>query len=291
MDLNEIIGQLQEGDNRALARALTHVENRSEEARMLMSAIFANQHTSMIVGLTGPPGVGKSTLGDLLASTAQQKGHNVAILAIDPTSPFSGGAVLGDRARMQASTVDSSIFVRSMATRGHIGGLSNAAFEALAILESANKDFIILETVGAGQDEVEVAAAVDVTIVVLAPGLGDELQASKSGLMEIADILVVNKADRDGADILADELKAHSDGKPVLQTCGLTGKGVESLFDEAFIRRRERHLMKAWLLNVFRERVQEEISEEVWEEILGKMRARTLTPYEAAEQLLFSLKS
>ena len=178
-----------------------------------------------------------------------------------------------------------------MATRGHVGGLAGAAFEAIVLLESSGKNFILVETVGAGQDEVEVVAAVDVTVVVLAPGLGDELQASKAGLMEVGDVLVVNKADRDGAALLAEELHAHGDGIPVVKTRALTGEGVEELFETIGRVEGPRRLMEAWLWNLVHELTQSRISPAVWADALQRISERTLTPYDAAEEILESMRA
>jgi len=230
LDLEDLLTQLRSGDDRALARALSLVENRDRQARELLRRVVSGAGSATIVGITGPPGVGKSTLADALARKAHETGKTVAILAIDPTSPLSGGALLGDRARMD---LDSSIFIRSMATRGHVGGLAGAAFEALVLLEAAGKDFILLETVGAGQDEIEVAATADATLLVLAPGLGDEIQAAKSGIVEIADVLVVNKSDREGADLLQKDLLGVAGERPVRKTTAIRGEGVAELLSDA----------------------------------------------------------
>lgn len=291
MDLDELERKLRSGDRRALARALSLVESRSPEARALVARVFASASAAKLVGITGPPGVGKSTLADALASAARRHGRNVAVLAIDPTSPFSGGALLGDRARMEASASDPEIFVRSMATRGHVGGLAGAAFEALVVLESAGKNFILVETVGAGQDEIEVAAAVDVTLVVLAPGLGDQIQASKAGILEIADILVVNKADRDGASELEEQLHVHCDGKPVLATVASRAEGVDALFQEILRQTGQRRLVESWMWNVVQERIRARIPPQLWAETVKRVNARGLTPDAAADVLLESLKS
>jgi len=290
LDLENLVERLLKGEPRALARALTLVENRSPEARELLSRVFADRKDALIVGLTGPSGVGKSTLTDALAKLARERDRRVAVLAIDPTSPFTGGALLGDRARMDSAARDPDVFVRSMATRGHVGGLSGAAFEALVLLEVAGKDFILVETVGAGQDEVEVAAAADVTVVVLAPGLGDQLQASKAGIMEIASLVVVNKADRDGADVLAEQVHAHTGGKPVFKTNALKGDGLEPLFDAILGARGERRLMEAWLSSVLQQIVRERISPSAWEDALQRLKERSVTPYDAADALLKELK-
>jgi len=266
------------------------VESDSPEAQKLVEEVFSDERSTKIVGLTGPPGVGKSTLGDVLAQLARARGLDVAVLAIDPTSPFTGGALLGDRARMDSGAADPDIFIRSMATRGHVGGLSGAVFEALILLEAAGKNFILVETVGAGQDEVEVAAAVDVTVVVLAPGLGDQIQASKAGLMEIADILVVNKADRDGADLVAEETAVHTDGKPVFKTIARDGTGVEPVIDAILSATGERGFMEAWLWNAVQNIVRERIPDDAWTDALERLNSRKLTPYQAAAAILEKLK-
>ncbi len=229
MDIEDLLTRLKSGEDRALAQALSLVENRAPEARGLIRRARAGTGPATIVGITGAPGVGKSTLAESLARKASEAGRKVAILAIDPTSPLSGGALLGDRARMD---LDSAIFIRSMATRGHVGGLADAAIEALILLEVAGKNFILLETVGTGQDEIEVAAAADITLLVLAPGLGDEVQAAKSGILEIADILVANKSDREGAELLAEDLRAIAGTRPVRKTIATRAEGISEVLDD-----------------------------------------------------------
>jgi LAO/AO transport system kinase len=241
LDIEDLLTRLKTGDDRALARALSLVENRAPSARDLIRRARAHTGRATIVGITGAPGVGKSTLAESLARKASAAGKKVAILAIDPTSPLSGGALLGDRARMD---LDSTIFIRSMATRGHVGGLADAAIDALILLEAAGKDFIVLETVGAGQDEIEVTAAADVTLLILAPGLGDEVQAAKSGILEIADVLVANKSDREGAELLAEELRAIAGTRSVRKTVATRAEGISDLLDDVLqikASRGERH--------------------------------------------------
>jgi LAO/AO transport system kinase len=287
LDIEAMVDRLTGGDPRTLARALSLVENRAPEVKELVSRLFSRERSAAMVGLTGPPGAGKSTLADTLAGMARESGRTVAILAIDPTSPLTGGALLGDRARMDAASRDPSIFVRSMASRGHVGGLASAAFEALILLEASGKDFILVETVGAGQDEVEVASAVDVTVLVLAPGLGDEVQAAKAGILEVADVLVVNKADRDGADELAADLHAVAGTRPVERTVATTGAGVDALYAAiAGLEPRRNRFMEVWLWDVIQTKVRERISESALREVLKRLEARELTPYEAAEELL-----
>lgn len=297
MELDTLVERLRAGDSRALARALSFVENRRPESRDILERVFVARRTALIVGLTGPPGVGKSTLADAIAKEAREAGRKVAVLAIDPSSPFTGGALLGDRARMEAGASDPSIFIRSMATRGHVGGLAGAAFEALVLLEAAGKDFILLETVGAGQDEVEVAAAVDVTLVVLAPGLGDEIQAAKAGMLEVADIFAVNKSDRDGAALLVDELTAFGRERPVISTVATRGDGVRALFEALSGLESERselsrrRLMEIWLSSLLERLLRERLPEASWNEALDSLASRARTPYQAAEKLLEEFRS
>jgi LAO/AO transport system kinase len=226
LDIEDLLNRLRSGEDRALARALSLVENGAPEAQILIRRSREHAGGATIAGITGAAGVGKSTLAEALARAASEAGRNVAILAIDPTSPVTGGALLGDRARMD---LDSRIFIRSMATRGHVGGLAGATAQALVLLEAAGKDFILLETVGTGQDEIEVASVADVTLLVLAPGLGDEVQAAKSGILEIADVLVANKSDREGADLLAEDLRAIAGTRPVRKTVATGGQGVQEV--------------------------------------------------------------
>jgi len=302
-DAGELARRLLSGDRRALARALTIVENQSSESRELLSQVFGRGANAAMVGITGPPGVGKSTLADAIAKRARERGHKVALLAVDPSSPFTGGAFLGDRARMEVGSRDPNMFIRSMATRGYMGGLARATFEALALLEAAGYDFVLLETVGVGQDEVEVALAVGLTLVVLAPGLGDDLQAHKAGLLEIADILVVNKADKDGAVRLEDELRAAEIGlnhKPVsiVKTIATTGDGVDELYQSVEVAGSKnldevhRHrLMELWLSDIVREMVRHRTGSSVWEEIVGNLVRRETTPHEAAARILDTMNS
>src|SRR5579872_67211 len=197
-----------DGDLRALARAATWIENRSPEAEPLLRALFPHTGRALILGVTGPPGAGKSTLCDQCARLIRAEGKTVGIIAVDPSSPFSGGAILGDRIRMQQHHDDPGVFIRSMATRGWMGGLAKATTEMTMLLDAAGRDVVLVETVGVGQDEVEIAKLANVTVVVLVPGMGDDVQALKAGIMEIADVFVINKADLPGADRLEREIKA-----------------------------------------------------------------------------------
>jgi LAO/AO transport system kinase len=224
---------------RAVARALTIVERGGDERRQLMDALFAKTGRARIVGFTGPPGAGKSTLVDRVARHLRERGQTVGILAVDPTSPFTGGAILGDRIRMQGLFTDPGVFIRSMATRGAMGGLSKASRDAMDVLDAAGFDWVLVETVGVGQDEVDVVRSVDTVCVVTLPGLGDDIQAIKAGIMEIADVFVINKSDRDGSEktqrdlqgmlALDDEMKAGDWLPPIVKTVASLGKGVEEL--------------------------------------------------------------
>jgi LAO/AO transport system kinase len=223
------------GDPRAIARAISLIEDEDPASADLVRAIFGRTGRAYLVGVTGPPGAGKSTLVDRLTTTLRAKGLGVGIVAVDPTSPFTGGAILGDRLRMQAHAGDEGVFIRSMATRGHLGGLARATGDAVLVLDAAGKDIIVIETVGVGQDEVDIIRTADVSIVTLVPGTGDEVQALKAGIMEIADIFVINKADREGADRLVASVEANlalqtfASGEwrpPVVKTIATTGEGV-----------------------------------------------------------------
>jgi len=225
------------GDARAVARAISKVEDNVAGAASLMKSIFPHTGRGLVVGITGSPGAGKSSLVDRLAGLYRQRGERIGIVCIDPSSPFSGGAILGDRIRMQTLGLDPGVFIRSMATRGHLGGLSRATVDAVAILDAAGFDKIIVETVGVGQDEVEIVKTADVSVVVLVPGMGDDVQALKAGIMEISDVFVINKADRDGVLRTEKELEAMLSltmrpdlwQPPIVRTVATENKGLEEL--------------------------------------------------------------
>lgn len=227
-----------DGDLRALARAATWIENRSPEAEPLLRELFPHTGRALIIGVTGPPGAGKSTLCDQLARLIRQEGRTVGVIAVDPSSPYSGGAVLGDRIRMQEHHADPGVFIRSMATRGWLGGLARAATEMTMLLDAAGRDVILVETVGVGQDEVEIARLAHVTLVVLTPGAGDDVQTLKAGIMEIAQVFVINKSDLPGADKLQREIHAamglvHGPEIEIVNTVALQGKGVAEVLAAA----------------------------------------------------------
>ncbi len=246
MDVERLVEGVLGGDRRAVARAISSVEDGSPDLPALSAGIFPGTGRAATIGLTGAPGVGKSTLAGALVTAVRGRGLRVAVLAVDPTSPYTGGALLGDRVRMQEHATDPDVFIRSMATRGHLGGMALAAPEAVRILDAAGYDVVVVETVGVGQAEVDVAAATDTAVVVLAPGLGDAVQMAKAGILEIADVFVVNKADRDGAAEVVRELRQmlHMGAErewepPVVTTTATTGEGLEALWGEI-----ERH--RAW---------------------------------------------
>jgi len=231
-----------DGDLRALARAATWIENRSPEAEPLLRELFPHTGRALIIGVTGPPGAGKSTLCDQLARLIRGEGKTVGVIAVDPSSPYSGGAVLGDRIRMQEHHADPGVFIRSMATRGWLGGLARATTEMTMLLDAAGRDVVLVETVGVGQDEVEIARLAHVTLVVLTPGAGDDVQTLKAGIMEIAQVFVINKSDLPGSDKLQREIHAamglaqsreHGPEVEIVNTVALEGKGVADVLAAA----------------------------------------------------------
>jgi LAO/AO transport system kinase len=231
--------RVSKGDTAAVARAISKIEDGSTEATALMKQIYQHSRGALVIGITGAPGAGKSSLVDKLAMLYRQRGERVGIVAVDPSSPFSGGAILGDRIRMQTLGLDEGVFIRSMATRGNLGGLARATVDAVAILDAAGYAKIIVETVGVGQDEVEIVKAADVSVVVLVPGMGDDIQAIKAGIMEIGDIFVINKADREGVFATEKELElllslASRDDDwdpPIVKTVAIENQGVDVLAD------------------------------------------------------------
>lgn len=245
MDVAALVERVLEADPRAVARAISLVEDGAPELEELSAALYPRTGRAWTVGITGAPGVGKSSLARELVRLARARDLSVAVLAIDPTSPFTGGALLGDRLRMQEHATDPAVFIRSMATRGHLGGMALATPEAVRILDASGKDLVIVETVGVGQAEVDVAAATDTTLVVVAPGWGDAVQVAKAGILEIADVFVVNKADREGAEEAVRDLRNMLRlgpplpwTPPVVATSTVTGEGLEELWGAAEAHRR-----------------------------------------------------
>ncbi|MGH2573872.1 MAG: methylmalonyl Co-A mutase-associated GTPase MeaB [Actinomycetota bacterium] len=308
MNAAQLADRVLAGDRRAVARAISLVEDGSEELSALSEALYPHVGRAYTVGLTGSPGVGKSSVAEQLVRAARDREKTVAVLAIDPTSPFTGGALLGDRLRMQAHATDPGVFIRSMATRGHLGGMALAAPEAIRVLDASGKGLILVETVGVGQAEVEVASATDTTLVVVAPGWGDAVQVSKAGILEIADVFVVNKADKEGAQEAARDLRnmlrmgPKADWTPrIVRTSAMTGEGVDDLWDaieqhrehqgssgelEAKRTRRIVEEVKSMVGFRLRERAAGVLGEEAERALVEDLAERRLDPYRAAEILL-----
>ena len=297
------------GELRAIARAISLVEDDEPGAAALVRDLFPATGGAYLVGVTGPPGAGKSTLVDRLSLELRGRNETVGIIAVDPTSPYSGGAILGDRVRMQAQAGDEGVFIRSMATRGHLGGLSRATHEAAYVLDAAGKHWVIIETVGVGQDEIDIVRTADIAVVVLVPGAGDEVQALKAGIMEIADVFVVNKSDRDGADRLVASIEAMlalGDAQPgawrppIVLTQATTGQGVPELLAaiEAFRAHsaaaqpeRRRLRQKFRLRELLAERFLDHVDRHVLapgelDDTLARIASRGLDPYTAANGIL-----
>ncbi|HET9649445.1 MAG TPA: methylmalonyl Co-A mutase-associated GTPase MeaB [Microlunatus sp.] len=239
-DIDRLVEAARAGRPRAVARLVSLIENSSPALREVMAALTPSTGRATVIGLTGSPGVGKSTTTTALVAALRERGERVGVLAVDPSSPFSGGALLGDRVRMQQHALDPEVFIRSMATRGHLGGLSAAAPQALRVFDAARCDTVVVETVGVGQSEVEVAGLADVTVVLVAPGMGDGIQAAKAGILEVGDLFVVNKADREGAQAVVRDLRTmvamaarepHEWKPPVLTTIASVGAGIPELVE------------------------------------------------------------
>jgi len=277
------VERVRSGDVRAVARAISAIEDNTAEAQQLLQALFPHSGRAHVIGVTGSPGAGKSTLVDHLAREYRNQQKTVGIVAVDPTSPYTGGAILGDRIRMQAHHADTGIYIRSMATRGFLGGLARTTADVTTALDASGKDIVIVETVGVGQDEIDIVRLADVTIVILVPGMGDDVQSIKAGIMEIADIFVINKSDRDGADRVEKEIRAmqslamrHDNWTPpIVRTVASEGKGVAEL--AAAIAQYEQFLDKHGL------RLQKKVAN--WRERLVEMLRESLLQRVMREQL------
>ncbi|PYX76780.1 MAG: methylmalonyl Co-A mutase-associated GTPase MeaB, partial [Acidobacteria bacterium] len=277
--MQQWIERLRAGDPRALSRAISTVENRAPEWSELLKALFPDTGRARIIGLTGAPGSGKSTLVDQLARHYRKDNRTIGIIAVDPTSPYTGGAILGDRIRMQDHFSDPGIYIRSMATRGSLGGLARTTADVATVLDASGRDMILIETVGVGQDEIDIVRLADITIVILVPGMGDDVQTIKAGIMEIADIFVINKSDREGAERVEREIRAlqslatRSDNwtPPIVKTVATAGTGVKEL--AAAIAEYEGYLQKENLaLKRTIQNWQERIIEMLREALLDKAR-------------------
>ena len=307
----DLAQEILNGNPRAIAKAISLVENNKKPARDMMKKIFPYSGQSIIVGITGAPGSGKSTLVDHMIPLLRKRREKIGIVAVDPSSPFSGGAILGDRIRMMRHSVDPEIFIRSMATRGNLGGLAKATGEAITILEAAGKNFILVETVGVGQDEVEVVKLADIILVVLFPGSGDEIQIFKAGIMEIADIFVLNKSDSPETEKVERQLRAmlelgfNKEGTtPVVKTVATEGMGIELLIseisrlisdkDKAKRASRKKRLISWMLKDIIAEKVYQAVAKDVqasvWEEFVEKIYKREIDPYTVAEEIVKRMK-
>lgn len=302
--------QVRSGDVRAISRAMTEIENRSPNAESLLRQLFPHTGHAYCVGITGAPGTGKSTLVDRMAAHYRAAGQTVGVIAVDPSSPFTGGAILGDRIRMQGHASDGGVFIRSMATRGSLGGLSQATGDAALLLDAAGKKYVLIETVGVGQGEIEIARLADCTLVVLVPGMGDDVQNLKAGVMEIADIFVLNKSDREGAARFEQQLRAvlqlvpERNGwkPPIILTTATEDKGIDELAEQIVRfrkhfrehenrRAKEIALWKERLVNLLRERLVHRAldgaaADGTLERLAGEVADRRRDPYSAASEIL-----
>lgn len=306
MQIGSLIERALAGERRGIAQLISLVEDGSADLGIVMREIYPRTGNAYTIGITGAPGAGKSTLTEQVVGRARRDDHKVGVLAIDPSSPFSGGALLGDRVRMQSHATDPDVFIRSMATRGHLGGISLATPEAVRVLDAVGKDIVVIETVGVGQAEVEITDACDTTLVVVNPGWGDAVQTAKAGLMEIADVFVVNKADRSGAKDSVRELKqmlemSDADWKPeVVETIATKGEGIDDLWTaiekhrayqeehgllEARRRRRVEREIREIVAERFRHRVETD-ARDLLSSLTDEVTARNLDPYAAADRLI-----
>lgn len=308
--LDEQVENICSGDRRAVARAISQVENGGPSSIPLLKTLFHKAGRAFVIGITGSPGAGKSTLVEKVATEYRRQNKRVGIVAVDPTSPFSGGAILGDRIRMQALANDDGAYIRSMATRGQLGGLAPAAYDATLILDAAGCDVVLIETVGVGQDEVEIARLADATVVLLVPGMGDDIQTFKAGIMEIADLFVINKADQPGAEQVKNEIKLmlsvaprSADWQtPILKTVATTGEGVCGLVEavESFRhfleshpmgadRRRERarlHLLALLRQRLFERVARQQFDKQSIDRYVGDILERLRDPHSIVEEIM-----
>ena len=315
MPNNSLGERVSKGDPAAVARAISKIEDGSADAAALMKEVYQQSRGGLVVGITGSPGAGKSSLVDKLALHYRRDGHRVGIVAVDPSSPFSGGAILGDRIRMQTLGLDEGVFIRSMATRGNLGGLARATVDAVAILDAAGYSKIIVETVGVGQDEVEIVKAADVSVVVLVPGMGDDIQAIKAGIMEIGDVFVINKADREGVYSTEKELEAllslamREDGwnPPIVKTVATEGVGIAELVSaiESFVQAQKtstlsgsrRQAVARWrIVELLRESLLNRVLESgssasILDRMAEEVATRKRDPYSAVEEIIQSSRN
>jgi LAO/AO transport system kinase len=314
-NLQSWVDRIRTGDVRALARAISTIEDNRPEARDLLKALFNFSGRAHVIGLTGAPGAGKSTLVDHLAREYRKQERTIGIIAVDPTSPYTGGAILGDRIRMQSHHADAGIYIRSMATRGNLGGLARSTTDAATVLDAAGKDMVLIETVGVGQDEIDIVRLADVTVVILVPGMGDDVQTIKAGIMEIADIFVINKSDREGADRVEREIRMmqslaiRSDKwtPPIIKTVASEGKGISELAAtiasyEHYLQQKDLLLKKkisSWrerLIEMLRDRLLERLlTERLPEEEIARLAAdiaeHRRDPYSLVEEIVGSFKN
>ena len=292
--IQKLVCHLRDGNTRALARAISTVEDRTAESRELLKALFPYSGNALLIGLTGAPGAGKSTLVDQIAREYRKQGKTIGIVAVDPTSPFSGGAILGDRIRMQSHHADKGIYIRSMATRGSLGGLASTTADVATVLDASGRDLVMIETVGVGQDEVDIVRLADVTVVVLVPGMGDDVQSIKAGIMEIADIFVINKSDRDGAERVEREIRAmqslamRNDNwtPPIVKTVASEGVGIIELV--AAIEKYRKHVeqsgqARARRVENWRARIAEMLRDALFQRVLSYYLSDGLAQRYAAE--------
>jgi LAO/AO transport system kinase len=314
-NLQDWVARIRSGEVRALARAITAIENGTPESHPLLKALFPHSGEGRVLGITGSPGAGKSTLVDQLAREYRKQDLSLGIIAVDPTSPYTGGAILGDRIRMQAHHGDGGILIRSMATRGFLGGLARTTADVATVLDASGKSIIIVETVGVGQDEVDIVRLADITVVILVPGMGDDVQSIKAGIMEIADIFVINKSDREGADRVEKEIRALQSlaprkdqwTPPIVRTIATDGTGIPELVKavagyEEFLRSRGLLMSKRvsnWrnrLVEMLRESLlervmRENLSEELMHHYAEDVAAHKRDPYSVVEQIVHEFRS